>query len=230
MSRQRLLCEKIQKAGFKPHHVAEIGVFLPEDSNIYDFIIAGVKSTLVEPDPRSARANKEHFHGRDNVTLHTVAVYHTEGKVQLAQRQASTYVTDLTSSPAIVNDGYHLDEKDTFTVDAVTFDTIDDGTIDVLGIDVEGCEWFVLEKMKSRPTVLSIETHGAMYINPHIKEIDAWLQSNVYTPWYRTESDTVYVRGSAIRVDARDRARLVLDGIALTWLRWKLRLKSLRQS
>ncbi len=226
MLEERKLYEVVREAGFTPEHAAEVGVYLPEQSNVLGYITAGVRCTLVEPDPGCARAIEEQFGDRPNLTLHRVAVFHTPGQVTLAQRSASTYVTELSSSPAIVNDGYDLDEQDTFTVDAVTFDQIDDGTIDLLGVDVEGCEWFVIEKMVSRPAVLAIETHGFAYVNPHLREINAWAADNGYKVWYRTESDTVYVRGGAIRVGLRDRIKLARTDWKLFKVRWRHRLRS----
>ena len=44
--------------------------------------------------------------------------------------------------------------------------------IDLLSVDTEGCEWFVLQTLRSRPAVISIETHGGLYLNPHRDEIE----------------------------------------------------------
>ncbi len=95
-----------------------------------------------------------------------VVVFDKAGTVELVQREASTFLKYLKSSPAIINDECIIENQDTFKVKAVTFDEIDDGTIDLLSIDIEGGEWFVIKHMKSKPKVISIETHGAMYTNP----------------------------------------------------------------
>ena len=50
-----LLFEKVKRKKFKPTHVAEVGVWHPKTSNIYQFIIENIRTTLVEPDPESIK-------------------------------------------------------------------------------------------------------------------------------------------------------------------------------
>ena len=173
--REDILFSKLKKKKIQLNHVAEVGVYLPQTSNIGAFTKAGIKSTFVEPDPSSIEAIKKYFKNTSNVNIHPVAVFDKSGKVELVQRKASTYLKVLEASPAIINDEYITSDNDTFTVDAVTFDEIDDGSIDLLSIDIEGGEWFVIKHMVSRPLVLSVETHGAMYTNPYIDEIKQWM-------------------------------------------------------
>jgi FkbM family methyltransferase len=194
---------------YTPRHAAEVGVYLPETSNIYEFILAGVRSTLVEPSPDVVAKIRAHFAGRDNVTLHSVAVYDTRGTLELVRRGASTFAAVIGNSPAVVNDCYALQEADRFTVDAVTFDQIDDGTIDLLSIDIEGGEWFVIKHMRSRPAVISLETHGAIYQNPYMAEVAEWMRRNHYQLWYKDKSDSVYIRAGAFRITAWDKAQLM---------------------
>jgi len=206
---------KLSKKGFQPMHVAEVGVYHPETSNLYDYIVEGVRTTLVEPDPKSIKLIKEFSTNRDNITLHEVAVYKHSGKITLAQREASTFVSELDSSPAIVNDQYRVDDQDVFEVVARTFDEIDDGTIDLLSVDIEGSEWFVIQNLVSRPAVISIETHGAMYTNPNLRELRDWLEKNQYTAWYKDRSDTVYVKQGSIAISPLDRTSLFIYEIYL---------------
>lgn len=202
------LFRKLTQKGFFPVHVAEVGVYLPETSNVYDFTLAGVRSTLVEPDPGSVAMIRAHFAGRNNVSVHPVAVYDTGGTLELVKRGASTYAAVIENSPAVVNDEYRLQEADRFVVSAVTFDTIDDGTIDVLSVDIEGGEWFAIKHMVSRPAVISLETHGALYKNPYMAEINAWMRENGYSLWYRDKSDSVYVKTNVFPITLIDKARL----------------------
>ena len=153
-----------------------------------------------------------------------VAAFDINGKIKLAQREASTFVSQLEASPAIVNDGYVLQEADEFTVEAVTFDRIDDGTIDLLSVDTEGSEWFVLKHMTSRPKVISIETHGAGYLNPNIAEIEGWMRRNGYQPFFKDKSDTVYVQPDTISLTVADRFTLWLKDLALRFRRAKKRV------
>ena len=218
------LFRKVAAKGFEPRHVAEVGVYRPEISNIYDYTVRGVRTTLVEPDPASIQRIETAFGERPNVTLHPVAVFDVNGEIKLAQREASTFVSQLEASPAIVNDGYVLQEADEFTVEAVTFDRIDDGTIDLLSVDTEGSEWFVLKHMTSRPKVISIETHGAGYLNPNITEIEGWMRRNGYQPFFKDKSDTVYVQPNTISLTLADRFALWLKDQALRLRRAKKRV------
>ncbi|MCK5003121.1 MAG: FkbM family methyltransferase [Gammaproteobacteria bacterium] len=225
------LFNKLKQKGFSPTHAAEVGVYYPETSNIYNFIVNDIRSTLIEPDPDSIKRIKEHFSDRKNIELHTVALCDFTGSLDLVQRGASTFSSALSSSPSIINDGYTVQEGDKFTVEATTFDQIDDGSIDLLSIDIEGGEWFVIKHMKSRPAVVSIETHGAAYINPYIDEIRNWMDINGYTPWYKDNTDTVYVLKNIISPDTNDRIMLFLKNLHLPFRRGikklKLFLKSL---
>ncbi len=222
---KKKLYVKLKKKQFSPLHVAEVGVYHPETSNIFDFILDGIRTTLVEPDPRSIELIEERFSAQDNVTLHKVAVYEKDGQIKLAQRDASTFASFLEASPAIINDSYELNENDTFVVEARRFDSIDDGTIDLLSVDTEGCEWYVIKYLVSRPGVISVETHGGIYTNPNFKDIDVWMKTNDYSVWFKDKSDTVYVRNDAIKLNFIDAVELRLTSIFLTLRKGKKLLK-----
>ncbi|MFC2135952.1 FkbM family methyltransferase [Bacteroidota bacterium] len=206
--KKQLLYRKLFRKSFYPSHCAEVGVYHPETSNIRDYVKTGVKCTLVEPDPKSIQLIKEHYSDLSNVELHEVALFDYNGEIELVQRCASTFVKDLPSSPSIINDDYKISDNDKFTVECKTFDKIDDGSIDLLSVDIEGSEWFVIKHMVSRPTVISLETHGASYINPYWNEIINWVDSNNYVIWYKTGSDTVFVQNGKIKITFFDRSLL----------------------
>jgi FkbM family methyltransferase len=217
-SNRKQLFRKIRGKHLKIQHAAEVGVYHPEASNIFDFVREGIRTTLVEPDPESIRRIKEVWGGSANVTLYPKAIYPKRGPVKLLQRQASTFLAELPASPALVNDSYSLDEKDAFLAEAVPFSDIDDGTIDVLSVDIEGAEWFVIQSLASRPQVISVETHGKYYQNPYLRELKRWFADNGYAIWYKTNSDSVYFRPDCFRVDLGERLRLSMTEICL-WLR-----------
>ncbi len=198
-----------------PTHVAEVGVYHPETSNIYDYIIGGVKTTLVEPDPESIKLIKEHFAERNNVILYPYAIFNRSGKINLIQRAASTFIGDLETSPAIINDNYQLDLKDSISVESKKFSEIDKGDIDLISIDIEGSEWFVISDMVSRPSVISIETHGGIYINPYLDKIEGWMKENGYKLWYQDKSDSVYIKPSVVALNVGDKFKLYLYKVYL---------------
>jgi FkbM family methyltransferase len=201
-----LLHARVAAKGFQPRHVAEVGVFRPEDSNVYAWVAAGIRATLVEADPRHAEAIRQHFAGCPQLTVHAVAVCDFQGEVQLHRAGPSTFLAGL-HSPAVINDGYQENPADVFTAPAVLFSDLDPGDIDLLSLDVEGAEWFALQHLRSRPAVISVETHGARYRNPHRAEIEAWMAREGYEAWYLDRTDTVYVRPDRIPLTALDRLR-----------------------
>lgn len=93
-----------------------------------------------------------------------------------------------------MNDNYVSDSENKINVEAKTFDEIDDGTIDLLSVDIEGGEWFVIKHLKSKPGVISIETHWKNYSNPYLKEIYGWMNKHGYKVWYVDKSDTVFFK------------------------------------
>lgn len=219
------LFNKLETKGFPPKHAAEVGVYYPENSNIYNYIVNNIRCTLIEPEPNSISRINKHFADRENIELHTVALCDYTGTLDLIQRGPSTFSSTLESSPSIINDGYTVDDEDKFTVDATTFDQIDDGSIDLLSVDIEGGEWFVIKYMTSRPSVISIETHGAAYINPYIDKIQDWMVKNGYEQWYKDNSDTIYVKKNIIPISAFDRINLFLKNSHLAIRRGKKKIK-----
>jgi FkbM family methyltransferase len=208
-------------------HVCEVGVYLPETSNILDFILEGIKTTLVEPDPKNVKAIREFFKNNKNISLFPYAVFDYNGVIELSQRESSTFVSSLPSSPALVNDSYQKSESDNFEVECKTFDIIDDGSIDLLSVDTEGCEWYVLKNIKSRPNVISIETHGKSYINPFMNEISEWFQRNHYVIWYKDKSDSVYIQENLFRITPGERRKLWMKKISLRLNLIKYRMKKI---
>lgn len=194
MKRNDVLYRRTARLGLRPVHVAEVGVYLPETSNVLRWIEEGVRTELVEADPEIVRVLEERFGELAHVTIHPYAVHAEHGTIGLYRTNASTFVEDLPASPALVNDRYQPKPADLFHVETRRFDELDDGTLDVLSVDTEGCEWFVLRHMTSRPAVISLETHGKRYENPWLREIQAWIAAHDYRAWYRDASDTVYVR------------------------------------
>lgn len=198
------LYSHVRSAGITVAHACEVGVYLPDTSNVLGWINDGVRTTLVECDPVTVVALRTRFGELAHVRIEDVAVADESGTLAFYRTGASTFGSNVPQSPALVNDNYQPKQTDTFDVRAVTFDEIDDGTVDVLSIDVEGGEWYVLRHLRSRPTVISVETHGKRYVNPFMREIGAWMQAEGYGAWYADDTDTVYRRGwSDAAIDRR---------------------------
>ena len=142
---EKKIYTKIRSKNLAIQHVCEVGVWLPEMSNILDFIIRDkVRTTLVEPDPKSIAAIRTYFRDYPNVGLLPYAAFDHHGMLELVQRNASTFVSTLPYSPAQVNDHYRIKQEDRFTVECRRFDELDDGSIGLLSVDTEGSEWYVI--------------------------------------------------------------------------------------
>lgn len=207
--------------GLDVNHVVEVGVYLPHTSNILDWIQKGVRTTLVEPSPPSIQAIESYFKDNTNITLHKVAIFETNGTISLYNRDASTFIAEPGSSPAMINDNYTPDESDKIEVECRRFDEIDDGSIDILSVDIEGAEWYVIQNLVSRPAIVSVETHGKFYINPRMEDINHWMESNGYKPWFKDKSDTVYVNSKYYSPSILDKVKLFFTDIKLGLRRLK---------
>lgn len=216
---------KVNERKLPVKHVAEVGVYLPQTSNIADFIKDGVRATLVEADGIMVEKIKKYFSGY-NFKIFPVAVWDYNGTLQLSKAGASTFATQVKASPAIINDKYVVNDENTFEVACMVFSDIDDGTIDLLSIDIEGGEWYVIKHLKSRPAVISVETHGKYYTNPFIKEIQDWMQKENYIIWFKDNSDTVFVRRDVFLPTTTDKIESFLVDWKLKWKKFKSNFKS----
>lgn len=201
---------EVQKKGLSINHACEIGVFLPETSNIIDFINDENvnKISLVEPNPRIVKKIKEFFKDKTNIDLYPIAIHEYNGVLNLFEAEASTFAEGLPSSPAMINDQYEKQEVKKIETECKLFSEIDKGDIDLLSIDTEGCEWYAVKTMVSRPKIISIETHGKFYTNPFIKEIKNWMSVEGYEEWYKTKSDTVYFKKGVFELESTEKKNL----------------------
>ena len=188
------LYRRVRRAGLNIRHCGEIGVYLPETSMVRGFIRDGVRTDLFEPDPEALVKIREAFGSLPHVHIHPIAIHRDSGRIRLYRAGASTFATDLKVSPALANDNYRPSASQSFEVEARRFSEVDDGTFDLLSIDTEGCEWYVLCHLVSRPLVISIETGWKRYVNPFLGDIRRWMEREGYRLWYRDGSDSVFLR------------------------------------
>ena len=215
------LYQKCIKKNLSFSLVCEVGVYYPETSNILGFIKQGIQSMLVEPDTESLSRISQYFVREKNIDIYPYAIYDYNGKLELVQRNASTFAKDLPSSPALVNDNYSIDNKDTFEAECKVFNDIDPGNIELLSVDTEGCEWYVLKNLISRPKIISLETHGKYYTNPFIRELKDWLQVNNYSLWYKTISDSVFYLQDSIHIDRSEKIELFFMNLYILFRKMK---------
>ena len=216
--------KKLKERNIKFSHVCEVGVYLPETSNIVDFILDNIKTTLVEPDATHIAAINDFFRNQTNITLFPYAIYDYDGVIKLSKAAASTFISELKASPALVNDEYKISEENTFEVPCKMFSQVDAGDIDLLSVDIEGAEWYVLKNMTSRPKVLSIETHGKFYENPFLLEIKNWITKNNYEVWYKDKSDTVFIKKDLFKISFAEKLALKQTELYIAWRKFKKNL------
>jgi len=222
---EKKLYEKVRSKNLAIKHVCEVGVWLPEMSNILDFIVKDkLRTTLVEPDPKSIAAIQTYFRDYPNVQLLPYAAFDHDGTLELVQRNASTFVSTLPHSPALVNDNYQIRQEDKFTVECRLFSKLDDATIDLLSVDTEGSEWYVINYLKSRPMVISVEMHGKSYLNPYYTEIADWMAREGYDKWYMDKTDIVYYRKGAFSITSAEKRQLVWMNFYVRFRRFRKRL------
>jgi uncharacterized repeat protein (TIGR04076 family) len=174
--------------------VYEVGVWKPEESHIKNLIPYAKKVMMFEAQEKYAELSRIVFKEYGYVTVHTVAIYKENlDSIKLIDVGSSSFIQGI-ASPSINVAEYNLPKRNVFSVIARTFDNYDEGNIDILACDIEGAEWFVLDKMKSRPKLICLETHFEpyRYVNPFMNEINKWMKNNGYVIYCNDVSDTVY--------------------------------------
>ncbi len=199
------LFNKCEELGIDPQHVVEIGVYLPEHSNILGWISKndGRRISLFEAEPVAFAACEKAFAGISGVTVYNEAVCDTVGTVELYKcGLCSTFLSTIEAPPEEVNTKYRRDPGDLFSVSSTTLEAYENqntADIDLLCIDVEGAEWEVIKTMNSRPRVISLEMgfpegHRWKYRNPNYDRIMSWLDEGGYELLYHEDSDMVFIR------------------------------------
>lgn len=218
---------KLKNKKYTPKNICEIGVFLPQESNILEFINQDIRTTLVEADPDYVERIKKYFVNRKNITIIEAAVFDYHGKIELCKQESSTFISVLKSSPALINDNCNKSDSEKFIADSILFSEIDNGDFDLISIDIEGAEWYVIKHMKSRPNIISIETHGKYYTNPNITDITNWMNENNYEEWYKDESDTVFIKKGVFSITSIEKIQLKLKKTKICLLKLKKKIKNL---
>ena len=191
----------------KPKTVFEVGVgSLSESRCLQFFKDSSIECSLFEPNPTHFLEIRNAIGNLPNIRLYNVAISNENAYIKLRNHGSCSWLDNVKSPvvQATIFNKDRLDPKDkkiedieSEIVKAVTFDSVDAGNIDVLFLDAEGSEWFVLEKMISRPWIIHVELfdrtdRGLYYINPHIDKILKWFIDNNYIPLKYTSSDFTF--------------------------------------
>lgn len=189
---------------FRINKVLEIGVWHASNCRSKKFIEYGHSVELFEPHPDAFKSLEENYSFMQNVKLHNFAVGDEEGEVEFIDYGEGSFIASLSNPPVKQDDPMHLWDNPNFSnshrklkVKCDTFDKYDDGDIDLLLLDMEGFEWSVISKLKSRPKIIAVETHHEnRSTNPNLDKIHEWMNNNTYKTLFKNTSDTYFIHGA----------------------------------
>lgn len=197
--------------------IVEVGPSWPDVVSTQDILndkqflypaLAEIEVVLIEARPNVCQALEETYGYLENVKIFNYAIDRKRKIAMMYDYNHSTFLEGL-DSPHVINQGPpgqtpSRPDRGTgkkFTVSCETFDVFDDGNIDILLMDVEGAEYFVLERLQSRPSLIICETHtldpgltGKNYINPYIDEISNWMEDEGYSLFRLSYSDSIFIK------------------------------------
>lgn len=182
---------------FQPKRIMEIGVGDARGVSTLELIKNGASAIVFEPNRGFYDNIVADLGETQGLTIVNVGIYHTPGIQKFYDKWACTFIGDLYDySGAKIQDKYEKDEKDSFLCSVDTIDHYDFGDVDLLCMDCESCEWFVLEKLRSRPTIIQIETHSfySAYEPFNIEKIREWFNDNDYSLFAINEGDSIFVK------------------------------------
>jgi FkbM family methyltransferase len=175
-------------------HLMEVGC--DGKASLHKFLTPDNRLDVIECNPNHLFEVNRHYANLPNVKIHPYAMWHEKGIVQFNLEGASSYVEGVTS-PCMVNDGIYPESRPDdwrIQVEARTFDEFDDGTIDIMDLDIEGAEWYVIQKMISRPKCIIVEMEWDKYVNPFYNEINQWMTENLYYKFNQEGACTFFHR------------------------------------
>lgn len=172
-------------------YYVEVGCF--EESSWHYLLKPEDRLDILEPIPANIERVRAKYKSWDNVTVHPYAVWKENCQLWMHNIGVLSYVEGI-ACPAITL-GYEPKEEKLIEVEAITFDKFDKGDIEMMDIDVEGAEWYVIQRMISRPNVIVVET-GTLRNHPHIDEIDNWMDINGYDQFAHQETNSFFRKRS----------------------------------
>lgn len=136
-----------------------------------------------------------------NVHVYNVAITDKCGEEEILLMDNCSYINGI-DSPMVLNHGLANDaikNAQKIKIKTETIDKFDKGDIDILLVDTEGCEWFVLEKLISRPRQITIETNtvgqeGKLIYNKNLDKILFWMWQNNYQLALKDQNDSHFMK------------------------------------
>ena len=187
-----------EKIGFIPRTICEVGTGGSEVLQCGNLLDLNSKFIFIEPNPHSFKLLVNKFSNDKRIVLYQAACADKSGQGKYYNNNhnnenASGFIEGVIS-PLMIGHNYQPKDDDATLVNFIEFNQIDDGTIDILFADCEGAEWFVINKMISRPKILCIETHSPHgFKNKFLPEIEKWMENNQYIKINSDSSDDLYI-------------------------------------
>ena len=164
--------------------VCEVGV--GEWSLLSEFRHLADRTVLVEPNPGMAKSSRKNFPWAE---IHEIAIGNDLSVRHLRLVGEHSFVTN-TWSPVLSERPRWARKHAVRNVPVVTFDKIDTGgNIDVMNVSCCGSEMRVLERLKSVPRILCVETHPG---NPELPAILGWFSGKGYEKVGGYENKSVF--------------------------------------
>jgi FkbM family methyltransferase len=186
---------------FHPQFIVQVGAANEGRHENHDIFMAASKVLLFEPNPKFYQELLKNYGQYPQITIYNIGIYKEPGKFKFFDVWACTYLAEL-EKPAVKEiNNYKEKEEDAFYANCALFNGFDNGKIEMLLLDCEGCEWFILEDLKSRPVIISVETHCTHnnYKHPDSDKIFAWMTINNYVLLAHNESDSVFINRNNIQ-------------------------------
>lgn len=167
---------------FKPKIIFDIGFGLI-DNNKYNYEDKDVMFHFFEPNILFFRDLQINFKNYNNIKLYNNAIYNENKIVNFYLDGFGSFIDgvfsyikfSLKDKTELFLDSYKI------KINTYKISEFDNGDIDFLSLNCEGCEWYVLESLISRPKIIRINyITESGYSNPFMGNIINWLKENNY--------------------------------------------------
>lgn len=180
----------------QPKNIWEIGVGNPSICRSSLYFNTDVKLYLFEPNLKTYNALFSSFGSIPNVEIFNYGLYNKSEYVEFFDEDDSTAMVNIDSPTRIIGGGRFgqgwLKDKPVTSMLVRDIAEIDKGDIDIALIDTEGCEYVIVERMKSRPRLMVLETHNENYKTPNYKELNQLLYERGYKCFHEDINDSYY--------------------------------------